>query len=122
MGFFQRLFGRPASQPQKDYEAEHAVLLHLKLAADGFGDPADLEPLQTLEQILAEAIDTAGAGMLDANEIGEGECVIYTYGPDADRLWRAIEPHLRAHAARPGSYAIKRYGGPKTGRQERVNL
>lgn len=32
------------------------------------------------------------------------------YGPDADALFAAVEPVLRAAALGPGAYAMKQYG------------
>lgn len=46
----------------------------------------------------------------DGDEFGGGEAVLYTYGPDADRLLAAIERCLSGFPVRDGAYAIKRYG------------
>ncbi|MGX6600790.1 hypothetical protein ACWKSP_01435 [Micromonosporaceae bacterium Da 78-11] len=58
---------------------------------------------------LTTAIKSAGVGELDGNEFGGGEVVLYTYGPDASRLFSAMEADLRAFSARP-AHAVLRYG------------
>ncbi len=86
---------------------EHAVLIHITPPEnpDEFG-------LDLIEDPLDEALDGSDAGELDGNEIGPEGAVIYLYGPDADRLYAAIEPVLRAAPVPAGSYAVRRYGGP----------
>ena len=42
---------------------------------------------------------------LDGNEIGQGEFVLYMYGPDAEKLFVAVEPILRS--------AYFSFGGPR---------
>jgi hypothetical protein len=37
---------------------------------------------------------------------------LIAYGLNADLLWSTIEPTLRTIPVPPGSYAVKRYGGP----------
>jgi len=41
-------------------------------------------------------------GEFDGNEFGEGECVWYMYGPDADALYRAVEGIIREAATQAG--------------------
>ena len=79
--------------------------------------------LDLLEEPLIEAIEGSGAGEFDGNSISlDGEqVVLYMYGPDADSLFAAISGVLREVDVPPGSYAIKRFGGPGS-REERVDL
>ena len=49
---------------------------------------------------------------MDGNEIGEGECTLFMYGPDADLLFAAIEPRLRASRMTKGGSVVKRHGDP----------
>ena len=89
---------------------EQAVLVHLRLRDGRFGSPDERKAIEVLEDQIQFAIDEASAGEFDGNEFGGGECVLFTYGPDADRLYRVIEPLLKAAPAAAGGYAIKRYG------------
>jgi hypothetical protein len=50
--------------------------------------------------------------------------VLFTYGPDADRLFEAISGCLEGFPIRPGAYVVKRYGraNDPNAREERVPL
>jgi hypothetical protein len=100
--------------------AEHAVIAHLTIV----GDSADTEKLFALEDRLAEAISKAKAGEFDGNEVGGGEYVLYMYGPDAEKLYRAVESTLRSFSAGPGSHVLLRWGpaDDPSARQERRSL
>jgi hypothetical protein len=82
---------------------------------------SDLSPLFAIEDSLIEAIEASGAGEFDGNEIGQGQVTLYMYGPDADRLFAAIEPVLVGVPLPPGCVAVKRYGEPGA-REEVVEL
>jgi hypothetical protein len=89
---------------------EQAVIVHLKLRDGGFGSPEEREALQALEDQMQQAIEEAAAGEFDGDEFGDGKCVLFMYGPDADRLFGVIEPLLKIAPAAAGGCAIKRYG------------
>jgi hypothetical protein len=59
---------------------------------------------------------------IDGDEFGEGTCKIYA--GDADALFKAVEPVLRASSLPAGSCAVKRYGkaGDPNARQEEIRL
>jgi hypothetical protein len=92
--------------------SEHAVLVHLELSDSAFGTPNERAAIYKLSDDLAGAIERAGVGDFDGDEFGGGTCVLYMYGPDADRLWDAVAPTLRASPSTTGGHAIKRYGEP----------
>lgn len=95
---------------------DHAVLVHLPYAGK------DLSPLFAIEDELMLAIQTMPeVGELDGNDVGQGEATLYLYGPDADRLFAAIEPVLRGGSFPPGSVAVKRYGPPGSP-EEKIEL
>jgi hypothetical protein len=52
-------------------------------------------------------------GEFDGEESGEGRCVLFMYGPDADRLFAVVEPILKAAPLPREGFAIKRYGDVK---------
>ncbi|MEZ5410183.1 MAG: hypothetical protein R2761_19290 [Acidimicrobiales bacterium] len=68
--------------------------------------------LDEIEDPLIEAIQAAGVGEFDGIDIGADGAVLYMYGPDADRLWDAVETTVLAVGLGSGSYAVKRYGEP----------
>jgi hypothetical protein len=104
--------------------AEHAVIAHLRLSGGDMGSPAERARLEALEDELEQAIRSAKAGEFDGNEFGGNECVLYMYGPDADRLFATVEGVLGALPPSPGSYVIKRFGAAddRGAREERVDL
>lgn len=93
-------------------EPEQAVLVHVKLSSGEMGSEEERERVFELEDGLIAAIDERGAGEFDGNEFGEGECVLYMYGSDADELFAAVEPVLRESPVVKGGYAVVRYGQP----------
>jgi hypothetical protein len=119
MGFFSRLFGN--NNPQPANTEEHALLLTFPLPNE-FPSEAELSTYHALQDELSAAIESAEAGELDGDEFGGNQCVIYMYGPDADRLFDAVAPVLEKHPFPKGSTALKRYGGPDCGKSETVNL
>jgi hypothetical protein len=78
----------------------------------------DLGPIFELEDQLIAAIEKSAAGEFDGNEVGEGEAVFYTYGPDADALCAAVVPALRDSLIARSGTIILRYGPPADGTRE----
>ncbi len=99
--------------------SEQAVIVYLP-----FSESANVSDFQALEDEIAEAIDRAGVGEFDGDEFGGGKCVLFMYGPDADRLFDAIAATLRSSLLSAGGYVIKRYGPAEdpTARESRVEL
>jgi hypothetical protein len=92
---------------------EQAVIVYLPLTEDPFGLEREREAIADLADMLHHAIEDRGVGEFDGEESGGGRCVLYTYGPDADRLFGVIEPTLKAAPLTRGGFAIKRYGDVK---------
>jgi hypothetical protein len=89
---------------------EHAVIVHLRLSDDQFGAEAEREAIFYLEELLTDAIEGAGLGEFDGNEFGGGECTLYMYGRDCDRMFNAISPILASTRLTRGGHVVKRYG------------
>lgn len=122
MGSVNRLLGGDASEdPENASGTEHAVMLHFPLA-DAMPSPEEFQRYCRLEDELEEVLAAVGVGEFEGNEFGGGEFVIFLYGPDAERLWEAIQPVLEPHPFPKGSYAIKRFGGPDCTNEDRVSL
>lgn len=105
-----------SSAPANDSVEEHAVLIHV-----GTPEDPDQFGLDLIEAPIIEALEGSGAGELDGNEVGPDGAVIYLYGADADVLHTVVKPALEEAPIPPGSYLIKRYGGPGAP-QERIDL
>jgi hypothetical protein len=96
-------------------DADQAVLIWITSLADPDSG------LDLIEDSIIEAIETAGVGEFDGNEIGADGAMLFMYGPDADALWDAVDSAVSRSALGPGSRAVKRYGPPGA-REVRVDL
>jgi len=90
---------------------EQAVIVYLPLKDSQFGSQHEREAIAALEYRLEQAVGSASVGEFDGDEFGGGKCVLYLYGPDAERLFVVIEPVLKSFPAASNGYAIKRFGG-----------
>ena len=104
--------------------AEHAVIAHLRLSESGFGTPADRQRIAELEERLERSIKKARVGEFDGHEFGEGECIWYMYGPDADALYGTVEGIIREAATQAGSFVVKRRGAADdpNAKEEKIQL
>jgi len=92
---------------------EQAVIAHFQLSEEPFGSERECEAIADLAGLLLQAIADHGVGEFDGEESSEGRCVLYMYGPDADRLFAVVEPLLKAAPLARGGFAVKRYGDVK---------
>lgn len=115
MSIFQRIrsiLSKPAKR-----SVEQAVLIHL----DGVGLSQEIyenNDLATLEDQLIEALKKNDVGEVDGNEIGEGEAIIFTYGPDAEKIFSEIEAVLRSYPLCQNSRIVIRFGAPGAPQRE----
>jgi hypothetical protein len=101
---------------------EHCVRIYLKLSQE-HGRQEEMDSIHELSDVLEESIEKVGAGEFDGDEFGGGECTLYMYGPDADKLFEAIRKPLMSSPLAKGGYVLKRYGPPADGVKEvRIDL
>ncbi len=91
-------------------DQRQAVFVFIKLSDGDMGDERDDEAIYALEDRLNQVIEEQGVGELDGDEWGNGNCQLFMYGKNADRIFEVITPLLLAHEAPAISYAVKRYG------------
>jgi hypothetical protein len=107
-------------EPTEAHGAEQAVLVYL----DGRTLPPEVYEeydVGGLEDQLRPLLEQTGAGDYDGDEFGPGEVTLFMYGPDAEALFRVIEPVLLAHPLCQNARVIIRPGGPRTrGREIRL--
>lgn len=89
---------------------EHAVIAHIRLTEAPVGSPRERAAITLLGYDLEHVINERQVGEFDGEEFGDSRCVFYMYGPDADKLFEAIEPVLRTNSIVRGGFVIKRYG------------
>jgi Domain of unknown function (DUF5076) len=70
---------------------------------------------------LRPLLEQTGVGDYDGDEFGPEEVTLFMYGPDAEALFRVIEPALLAYPLCQNARVIIRPGGPRTrGREIRL--
>jgi|ERR1041384_3143776 hypothetical protein len=74
----------------------------------------NLDRIFELEDQLAKTVEGASVGELDGNEIAvDGrDNLFYMYGPDADKVYAAIEPVLLSWDLLSEARVLLRYGPP----------
>jgi hypothetical protein len=103
------LFGFLRQNRKPSNSGEQALLVYL----DGTGLPEEVyrdHDLETLESLLFPALAATEAGELDGSETGPNETCLFFYGPDAERLFLAIEPVLNAYPLCAGARVVVRQG------------
>ena len=103
---------------------EQALIVNIRMTEARFGSERERVAIAALADDLERVIPEKQVGEFDGDEFGDGRCILYMYGPDADRLFEAVEPVLRAAAVARDGFAIKRYGeaSNKNAVEVRVNL
>ena len=121
MGFFSKSkkTEEATAKPAAPDVAQHAVIVQFNFPA------ADLDRIIEVEDQLAKALEATGAGELDGNEVAmDGrDNLFYLYGPDADKLYEAIEPVLLSSEMLSQARVLLRYGSPSLDtRQKTITL
>jgi hypothetical protein len=111
--------GNPSSA-QAASKHEEAVIVHFDYGRK------DWSPFFEFEKALERAIAKAGAGEYDGNELAVdgSDGSMYMYGPDADKLFAVVKPHLLAALLLRNVVVTLRYGAAAdpAARQERIEL
>lgn len=71
------------------------IAVYFKLSNQEHGTSEERDSIHRFTDELAGLIRESGAGVFDGDEFGNGECGLFMYGPNADRLFNAAEPLLR---------------------------
>lgn len=108
---------RLAMNPMKK-PPEHAVIVRVPLSDGVNGTQEEIDHLLNLEEELEAAIAECDAGEFDGNDFGQGDFTYYMYGPDAERLFAAVEPILRRDRRTRAGQAVIRFGPPGSAQRE----
>ena len=92
---------------------DECLMLHLKLSDRDFGTREEQAAIRAFSAKLEECVTVKNIGELDGDEFGGGECTLYFYGPDADRLFETVLGLLNTSPLSQGGYAIRRYDSAK---------
>ena len=112
---------RGQNQEQKsELAAEQAVIVHFD-----YGN-ADWAPFFELEKALEASIAAAGVGEYDGNELAAdgSDGTLYMYGPNADKLFDVVKPHLASSKLLKNVEVTLRYGAASdlSSRESKVRL
>ena len=88
---------------------DECLMLHLKLSDRDFGTREEQASIRAFLGQLEECVTAKNVGELDGDEFGGGECTLYFYGPDADRLFETVLGLLNTSPLSQGGYAIRQY-------------
>jgi hypothetical protein len=100
---------------------DQSVMVHLKLGSD-FGEEEVRTRIFELEERLERLVGDADVGIFDGDEFGNGDCTLFFYGGNADKLYAAIEPTLLLSPLSKGGHVVKDYGDGNRPRESRVNF
>ena len=68
-----------------------------------------MKQLYELEDKIGDTLSSHGAGFVDGHDLGEKECIVYSYGNSADQIYSLIKPILHDFSVRPINVTV-RYG------------
>lgn len=73
---------------------EQDLLVVLKLSNRSLGTAQERMAIEEFGNQLEAALQDAGAGEYDGDEMGGGECILFFAGPDVDRMIAVLRPLL----------------------------
>jgi hypothetical protein len=115
MGFLKRIFGSSSPDAAGDdaggppEDDRPAVTAWVRLLDPEFGNEREEQRVFELENRVIKAIEGAGAGIFDTNELARGSFGMRLLGDDPDRIVELLRPLLADAPA--GSYLTIRRGG-----------
>lgn len=117
MGLLDKLFGKSIRQQKRtdaENEPEHSVILCFQYGLE------NLQALHDLEDTLEYVINRNAVGEYDGHEIATDYSAgfLYMYGPNAERLFKAVQPTLSETDFMRGATAKLRFGPPGDGAKE----
>jgi hypothetical protein len=76
--------------------ATASVRVRLALDNKTFGSRTERQRIHRFADKLDAVLAASTVGAYDGDEFGEGECILFMYGPDPELIYRTIEPVLRS--------------------------
>ena len=113
MGIFDKLFGQKKNGIDSN-NSEHAVII------DFLYGLKDLEPLHKLENQLRTLINENSLGEYDGHDIATdySDGILYMYGPNAELIFKSVQPVLEKAEFMKGANVKMRFGPPEDGVKE----
>ena len=95
--------------------------MHIALPSPDLGSSAERSAVHGLRNRIDAIVRATGAGAVDGDAFGDGEAVLYVYGPDAERLFASMSGELRKFPMRP-MRAVLVYGDDQPAIERHVDL
>ncbi len=87
--------------------SEQDLLIVLKLSNKQMGTNEERQEIDAFSEELAAAVEAAGVGEFDGDELGGGECTLFFCGPDVDRLLAVLRPLLKRSPLCRGAAVVR---------------
>ena len=92
---FLNSFKKNGQKDINEFAYDQAVVLEINLEGlDDFGTADQHKEIDDLQENIAQILPP-NAG-IDGDEYGDGECIIYIYGPSADAIFNKVQPVLKS--------------------------
>jgi hypothetical protein len=113
----------PADSDAETDDFDHELIVEIPLSGE-FGSDAEQDAIMALAEEISAITADSDAATFDGYEFGDGTATLYAYGRDADAMFDAFEPVLRASRAARRATITKRYGraDDPAAREETVTL
>ncbi len=107
-------FLRKCKKEADDQLLKHSVIIQFRYGLE------ELDPLHQLEMELTKLISEKGVGEYDGHEIAMdlSDGFLYMYGPNAEALFKGVQPLLERTEFMKGAIANLRFGPPEEGVSE----
>lgn len=98
----------PADDHEPDADGgEQDLLVVLPLGNRHMGTQVERQAIEAFAEQLAAAIEQAGVGEYDGDELGGGQCTLFFCGPDVDRLIAVLRPLLQRSPLCRGAHFVR---------------
>jgi hypothetical protein len=101
---------------------EQDVVVEFRLSNQSLGRAQERLDLEALGDELGEVLADGDLGEYDGSEVGGGAFTMFFCGPDADKLFAALQPMLKRSPLARGATVIKQYGVDEHGEPKRVTV
>src|SRR6478735_6842667 len=90
---------------------QQSVTVYLVYAGPESGRPKQFSACDALQAQVAAALTSSGTGEYAGTGTSAGDYLMYLSGPNADAMFKAVEPVLKKSPLSKGGKAALRYGG-----------
>lgn len=87
--------------------SEQDLLVVLKLSNKQMGTNEERQEIDAFSDELAAAVEAAGVGEFDGDELGAGECTLFFCGTDLDKMLAVLRPLLKRSPLCRGAQIVR---------------